>query len=593
MVRGSKEKKAGFDREHLQEVLVICHSGDPGGLSATGNICTALAQAKIQFSVLDIYVNGNWPPLDKFDAVILSTENIQEFSTARALDMIRYVHEGGGLLVAYRGWHPVLADLFGCLPSTAAPDFLSAGSRGLRFCEEIFTGVDGLHVRDEHWKFEHAQLDLSKADLKPGCSILATDDDERPIAWQYDVAQGRVMYWNTAALFCRALRGFAVQSILGVMRCGVSSIAGVGVVQIDDFPPSLSLASSSPAGPELADVSRNDFYQQVWIPGMMKLQEKHGLKYTCYVIMSYHDTDVSGFPEDDAVDKLVDTGGLGERISAIADHFEDVEFGFHGYNHEPMTREGWPDLAVAEKKLKLARSMWEEHVSAAMPVSFVPANNWYHQEHIKLLGKVFPEITTVCSLFSTGDASMGEYREFGAEPWNEALLCIPRETCGYVFRAKEQMMMLSQLAAMGCWTHFVHPDDVFDVPRQDQPDAYVRNAKRRYWLGKNPSGLKGLQGELDDWLTTATRLFPWISFMTTSQATEHFQNRLKTTARITLGSSRVVIESVIPSLYYLRVRDGIDVRPGRCGRITDKKSVFGGTLYTVDCGSGRAEFQLG
>ncbi|MCB1421283.1 MAG: DUF2194 domain-containing protein [Nitratireductor sp.] len=553
----------------------------------------ALAQTKIHFSVLDIAAKGNWPPLEKYDAVVLSTENIHELSTAQALDMVRYVQGGGGLLVAYRGWHPVLADLFGCRPSTAAPDYLPAGGRGLRFCEELFTGAEGLHIRDEHWEFEHAQLDISKVGLEAGCNILATDDDDRPIAWQYDIAKGRVIYWNTVVLFCRGLRGFALQSLLSVMRCGISSIAGVGVMQVDDFPPSLSLAPSDPAGPELADVRRNDFYLQVWLPDMMKLKKKHSLTYTCYVIMNYHDTDVSSFPEDGAVGNLVDTGELGKRMSAIAGRLEDVEIGFHGYNHEPMTREGWPDLVVAEKKLKLARSMWEEHVSAAMPVSFVPANNWYHEEHLKLLGRVFPEITTVCSLFSTGDASLGGYREFGAEPWNEALLCVPRETCGYMFGPRERMMLLSQIAALGCWTHFIHPDDVFDVPRQDQPGAYVRNVERRYWHTDNPAGLKGLLDELDDWLTTVTTLFPWIDFLTTSKAAVRFQRHSQTTVRITLGYSRAVIESAMPGLYYLRVRDGIDVRPGRGGRIADKKSVFGGTLYTVGCRSGRTEFRLG
>lgn len=591
--RRSREKGAGLDREHLQEVLVICHAGDSGGLSTTGNICTTLAQAKIHFSVLDIAAQGNWPSLDKYDAVILSTENIHELSSAQALDMIRHVQTGGGLLVAHRGWHPVLADIFGCRSAAEAPDFAPASGRGLKFCEELFTGVKNLHVRDEHWSFAHDQLDVKKADLEPGCRVLATDDDDRPIAWQYNIEQGRVIYWNTVILYSIALRGFALQSLLAVMRCGVSSIAGVGMVQVDDFPPSISLVSSSIAGPELADVSHNDFYTKVWLPDMMKLKGKHGLKYTFYVVMNYHDKDVSGFPEAAAISSLVETGELGKRVSAIAGGIEDTEIGFHGYNHEPMTREGWPDMAVAESKLKLARSMWKKYVSGVMPASFVPANNQYHEDHIKLLGKVFPEITTVCSMFSTGDAGMGECREFGLEPWNEALLCVPRETFGYVFTTTARMMMLSQVAAMGCWTHFVHPDDVFDVPGKDQPEAYVRNGERRYWRKENPAGLKGLLDELDDWLAAATTLFPWLSFLTTSQAAEHFRDRLQTAARITFSSGRVVIESAMPSLYYLRVRDGIGVRPGRGGRIADKRSVFGGTLYIVNCRSGRTEFRLG
>ncbi|MCC2096877.1 MAG: DUF2194 domain-containing protein [Hyphomicrobiales bacterium] len=581
-------RSSGGNRQ--QVVLIICHADDTAGNEVMDNICGGLAQAKIQFAVLDLKAGGSWPALDGFSAVVLSTEKISELGAAQTSLIVNYVEAGGGLLVAYRCWQPLLSGLFGFGVELDQPRFLSPGGHGLHFKEEVFTGARGLTIGDEHWGFEHCQIDILPNGLHDRCQVLITDGDGCPVAWQCDRMKGRVIYWNTTVLFCRALRGFLLQSLLSVMRAGVSAISGLGVIQIDDFPPSLSTASCEDAGAEFSNISRTEFYAGVWLPDMMELKGRCGLEFTCYTVMNYDDVDVSDLPSDAAPGHLSGTGHLTSRFSRIAHDAGGLEFGFHGYNHVPMTREGWPNLEVAESKLRLARKMWEKLLPHRMPVSYVPANNWYHAEHIRLIGSVFPEITTVCGLSSVGDPEMGEYREFAPEPWNSTILCLPRETFGYFLGPTERMMMLSQLGAMGCWTHFVHSDDVFDVPQPGQSSGYVRNPEKRPWRGEDSRGRKGMLAELHDWISTVQSLFPWLEFLTTSVAADRFRRHLQAPAQVWVSDGEVVIEGKSGGLYYVRVRDETELCMRGPGKIVDQRRVFGGTLYVVDCPAGRARF---
>jgi len=110
---------------------------------------------------------------------------------------------------------------------------------------------------------------------------------------------------------------------------------------------------------------------------------------------------------------------LRRRLDRAAASGPDDEYGLHGYNHVPLTGEYWPDLQTLRIKLQLARDLWDDTMPAPRPTSWVPANNWYDADCLPVVAEVFPEITTVCSLYSSGKYRRGGYREFGPEPWQE------------------------------------------------------------------------------------------------------------------------------------------------------------------------------
>lgn len=588
--RGRAEKGGAPESARYQEVLIVCHSGDLHGLSVMENICTGLEFAKIRFCVLDLQRQKTWPSLERFSSVVLCTEMIWELDSAKAARLENHVRTGGGLLVAYRCWHEQLSELFGAGVNGPEPDMHLTS--GLHFEKEVFPGIAGLTIDDHDWLFEHSRFDIEPRDLSPEVTTLASDLAGRPILWTRTFGEGRLGYWNTGVLFCRALRGFIIQTILGTMRLGVGAIAGFGMFHVDDFPTSLSDARLEPVTREFPDLDWNGFFFGVWHEDMMALRDRHGLRYTWYTVMNYHDVDTA-----DGADPLASAAVSGQEI--LAARFEHVrrieagdEYGFHGYNHEPMTAESWPSLATVRTKLEAARRLWETTVPAPMPTSWVPANNWYHAEHVRILKEVFPELSAICGLFSSGEPEFGEYREFGPEPWEPSLLCLPRETYGYVLKPELQMMMLSQIAGMGIWTHFVHPDDVYDIPTSPSGTGYNRNPDELMWRARGNADAPGLLAQLDGWLGRVTSAFPWLEFLTSSQAESRYRNHLSSTLSILATDDRVQIRTSTGGLFYVRTGKDIALSSADGGEVLGRTLVADGVLHVVKCAEGGASFDL-
>lgn len=571
-----------------QELLVVCHSDDPQGLEIMENICAGLDFARVRFSVLDMKRRMAWPDPAAFASIVVCTERLRELDADKAAALERYVTAGGGMLVACRAWSPDLSALFGFATNHEEPT--TRPTSGLVFGREMLPGAAGLAITDADWLFEHDRFDVAERELSDDCRIFASDGDGRPVGWSRRHGRGTVTCWNTGILFCRVLRGFALQSVLGTMQVGVAAIAGFAMFHVDDFPPALSEARPDPLPDEFPGLDLSGFVFDVWHADMMALKARHGLRYTWYAVMDYGDIDTRA-----ALAAPAARSGrtiLEERFRRIAGQAGDDEFGFHGYNHEPLVAASWPDPATLRAKLGRARELWHQCVPAPMPTSWVPANNWYEPGHLGVMGEVFPEISTVCSLFSCGDPEMGEYREFGPEPWNGALTCLPRETYGYVLDPKNRMAMLSQVAGMGVWTHFVHPDDVFDRPASPGDARLHRNPESRMWRGSGPGGSPGLHSCLDRWLSEFRALFPWIEFLTTAQAAARCRARAGNRVDVAFGDDCVEIRCASESLFHVRTRADTRLVAAAGGAVLDRRELDDGVLHVVRCPAGRTTFRL-
>ncbi|MCC0015211.1 MAG: DUF2194 domain-containing protein [Rhodobiaceae bacterium] len=572
-------------RTHLQQVLIISHSADASGMDVMDNLCTALEFGKIGFAVIDIARSVPLPALDAFDSIVICTERIWELGDEKSASLEKHVRDGCGMLAAYRCWSEELSAVFGMGSADLAPAMHT--TTGLSFDTELFPGTAGLKVGNARWEFDHSRYDVSAEQLQPDCQILARDSGKRPVAWSRRHGEGRVVYWNTEVLFCRALRGFLLQSVLGTMAVGVSAAAGFAMFHVDDFPVSLSDERREPVASEFPDLDWNGFFFGVWHADMMALREKHGLKYTWYTIINY--SDVDNRADADPASFAITSGPeiLARRFQAVETVASDDEYGFHGYNHEPLVEGVWPDLATLERKLTMARQLWQGIVPAPLPTSWVPANNWYHPDHVRLIRKVFPEIREVCGIFSTGEAGMGEYREFGPEPWDHSLTCLPRETYGYALTPEVRMMMLSQIAAMGMWTHFVHPDDIYDIPSGSDDNSYRRNAHGQLWRATNAQGTPGLLPQLEAWITQVRSLFPWLDFVTTSEAAARYRAHLEASVNVLVSPMGVEVHCDAGGLFQVRSDAGTKIAADNGAKVIDQRATANGTLNLVRCRPGK------
>ncbi|MFN0263236.1 DUF2194 domain-containing protein [Tepidamorphus sp. 3E244] len=574
----------------LQQVLVLCHGDDDDASPVVDNLCMGLQASKFAFAVLDLALTGGWPSLSGFQTLVIATERIWEVDFERLERLREHVFGGGGLVVAYRCWCEPLADVLGIPGSGRGPG--THMTEGLSFDAEIFPGLGGLELTQRDWQVDHSRLEVDAEQLPEGATILASDGWRRPIAWQHGFGDGRVIVWNTNVMFSRVLRGMLVQSVLSASPSSVCAISGIGMVHVDDFPTSLSDAVLQPVCRETPGQSWNEFFFDAWHTDMMALKRRYRLRYTWYVVMNYHDD--ANRPEHAEKADLSASGRevLEDRFSRVRHNEPDDEYGFHGYNHVPLTADGWPDLPTLRYKLGLARDLWDSSVPAPLPSSWVPANNWYEAERVRVLASAFPEITDICGLNLIGDPDLGEYREFGPEPWEPSLNCLPRNTFGYVLEPRLRLMMLSQLAATGSWTHFVHPDDIYDIPNEGGSSGYYRNADERLWKTTNAAGLPGLFTELENWLGEVEQGFPWLEYMTTSEAAARMDEFNARTVNVLHADGSVEIHADAPGLYYLRIPAHQTVELGQGAEVVDRRDVIDGHLLVVRCDAGRTNIRV-
>lgn len=579
-------RKAGREKPApgaILQILIVCDGSDSAGMSVADNLLPVLEFAKLRYSLLDLDLRSAWPPLDGFASVVVATDCLDSLNADRALSLRNYVLAGGGLLVACRSWHVELADLFGIARSTKPATALW---EGLEFVAEFYPGISGLKMGNADWQFSHDAYALCQSDLAADCAVLATSSGGNPLAWHHRFGDGKTVFWNTNELSGRSQRGFLLQTLLMTMKFGISAVGGFAMFQIDDYPPALSDVKKEPVNSEYGGIDCTSFFFDIWYEDMMALRQRHNLKYSWYVVMDYDDLD-TGEILDENSDEFRERARIRAlRFTHLERQAEGDEYGFHGYNHVPLTSDLWPDPAILEGKLKLARRLWEEGVPAPLPASWVPTNNWYHPRELAILSRTFPEIEAVCSTYSNGQFGMGEFRDFGREPWESSLLCLPRETYGYVLDAEMRMLMLSQIASLGMWTHFIHPDDVYDMPSSADAQQYLRNPQRRNWKKANAAGLAGMFEMLDRWLGRVRAHFPWIEFLTAREATARYRDHMANEVKTTLHGDGVEIESERDCMFCVRVDEQTGLEFDGDAVVLDAKQVREGRLFFVKLPAG-------
>lgn len=584
--RAEESRGARQELSQEQSVVLLCHGSDASGLNVMRNAIAALQTSRISFAVINLAFNHPWPALDRFSAMVICTDRLSVM-TDKAETLTRWIDAGGGILFAIRAWRKEFSALLGL--ALADPPRIEVSS-GLRFIQEVMPGAKGLVIEPEAWRFHHQRLAITASDLDPGCQVLVQDLTENPVAWRYERGAGRVVVWNTHLLQARGLRGVLLQGILDVMGTAVASILGLATVHIDDFPPPPSAAPARLLEDEFPGKDMDAFFYGPWLQDMLALREKYNLRYSWYAVMDY--ADESGKPPDPAQIPAA-RAELMDRFTRAGPLPEEDELGFHGYNHRQATHHQTPDLDLYRTQIELARDMWIRHVPAPLPKSWVPAGNQFHEPHIRIVSEVFPEITSVASLHSFGDPELGCYREFGTEPLCPEMVNLPRNNFGYFLGQKQKFLLLTQIAGFGLWSHFLHPDDVFDIPTGAESAEDLRNPGAVLWNKKDAAGRPGLFQEFEAFVDYVCHTFPWLRFVTTSEAVRFQTEQSKARARISLGPDMIDIECPVGGKYFVHTRAGFALRNSAGnGHVICEHPVCGGLLSVVDCQPGHSSFQI-
>lgn len=530
-----------------ENVLVVYDSSIEGEREMVDNFKIALDYSKIPYYPIDISsdINLEGINLKEYRLLLFATETMRKFEVSTCDRIKDWVTNGGDIVVGVRGFNENLKEIFGI---TNNPSFIS--TNGLIFQEELFPGTKGLELKEISWI---SSLDVR---LNGGVKVIARSLDNLPLIWENVYGRGNVVYWNSRLLGFKYFRGFLIQSILKAKDIGISFLANCGIIYIDDC----SLPMYNTKKPPIDDQTDTEFYLGDWFSGVIELGQRYGIRYTLANVFNYNEKTSPPFPMDDGweIGKIVIDGKEKRASPYLAHRFMEYghEMGLHGYNHQSLVLEplnsiskGWGEKENIVKALQKVKEQWQKDNLGEFPSTYVPPVNVYSKEGIDALQKVFPEIKVIGGSF-WGDFEKGQGREFGREPWNKDLYCIPRATAGYIMKDSGKLTTLSFIGNFGVLSHFIHPDDIYCQYRRYPSDNWRKNEN-------------GLYYHFDRYLHFVSTNYPWLRWITAKNAYEV----LVTYERIVVEAceiegDRITIQfSEHPIYFIVRMNDGRTIDP--------------------------------
>ncbi|HMI08070.1 MAG TPA: DUF2194 domain-containing protein, partial [Flavobacterium sp.] len=337
-----------------------------------------------------------------------------------------------------------------------------------------------------------------------------------PAVVENPIGKGKVLLYNNSTYITKQDRGFLFAGVLKGLEGIPYPIANVSTMFLDDFPSPLYNIKAEPVESEL-NLNMSDFVTKVWWPDMIKVAEEYNLKYSTMIAFDYKNKVVPPFVFDQWNSTKIKTK---DKVEPMSDWLmRDVkrrghELSFHGYNHVELTKKDWPNQEFIQLALKSVKKKWDAGNFGPMPKTYVPPSNLIDSRGVVELKKGMPSIQYMCSLYM-GETKDGGNREFDYDPYNKELFDYPRISSGFYMTNEEKYILHSEYLITGVWNHFVHPDDIFQIPataNASAGDFDLRN-KLAYGWYKTKGADKAMLPEFRKYLKEMTVTFPQLRFV--------------------------------------------------------------------------------
>lgn len=492
---------------------VATNGSDPFNVTIAEQIEQVLRYMKKPFVSVDI--SKAELDVEPCESVIVSSSYWGQLGDLDRLD--RYVSDGGYVMFAVT---PDVDDAFYRLYRKTG--ILNAGTygtlSGIRLTSNVLIGNRDLAIEDDFITNSSLFVEL---DAKS--RVLATSYTGTPLLWEYEYGDGKFMMFNGTMLQEKSSRGLIAGAIGLLVPDFIYPVFNAKLMYIDDFPAPIAKGVNEEIYREYnRDIP--SFFAEVWWPDMLKAASRHDIKYTAVLIESYNDN--VDLPFADPVD--ADLKGLisyGREVLKSGG-----EIGLHGYNHQSLQRDPTVADAYGYKKWSDTESMAESVREAlrffrkALPNyamnSYVPPSNVLSAEGREALKAGWPELAIISSLYGDDATGFSYVQEF--EVAEDGILELPRVTSGYVDRAFDSWLEANVATTHGFFSHFIHPDDLFDPERNE---------------GKNWSELyEGFSGKL----ARVESTFPWMTPSASTEAGVRVSNTLAAQVELQRDGDKVV-----------------------------------------------------
>lgn len=348
--------------------------------------------------------------------------------------------------------------------------------------------------------------------------VLATaaNDPNYPLIIENKIGKGRVLYYNSTYYFIKDDRGLLLSGLLRGLEGVPYPIVSTGVIFLDDFPAPLYDIKQEPVASEM-NLTIADYVYDIWWPDLKKISKKYNIDYTAMTTFDYN-VNIKPpflFREWDSKKIKINDKEMGLSNWLVNDVMKQGhELAFHGYNHVSLTVPEWKNPDFMVMALKTAEKKWEVNDFGDLPVTYVPPSNVIDRVGVRQLKKGMPSVKFMCSIL-TGDKTDGGGREFDFDPYEPELFDFPRASSGFYIDQDLKFLVYSLYMYTGIWTHFLHPDDIYQIPDKNHKGKFqydLRNYDNLGWY-KTSGSSRAMLPEFDKLLTTLKKDFPQMRFM--------------------------------------------------------------------------------
>ena len=451
--------------------LLICDSSEDYTYQAIGNITFVLDQMSVGYTLMDLAKNQTLPDLKQYKTIVIASAEFTPLDLS--FDAIfDWVKAGGGLLFAQTPAEHWLYLFHSKDIGLASQEFSLVPQVIATMDTDFMAGGRGMNIQ---WSEDNSTEYRTGGNFKldKSCIVHMTSTGPQgptPLLWEKRLDNGKVVVNNNDAFNEIISRGLVAAAYSLTEPAVAYPVINASLYFIDDFPSPIPEGYNQYIQKDYG-VNTEYFYVYIWFPDMLRIAQKHKIKYTSVFIESYNDIVTPPFPPM--------TPEIVERMKYFGTLYmnEGYEMGFHGYNHQPLVfpdfdykgllpYHKWPDEADALDALGDAVHLENDMFPNMVMKTYVPPSNVLSHEGRAMLKKKFPQLTVISGLLLDDDYNLND--NFGVA--DDGFINIPRIVAGYApFDDSDSVLanwfFLSELNLHFVNSQFIHPDDALDPER--------------------------------------------------------------------------------------------------------------------------------
>lgn len=423
-------------------------------------------------------------------------------------NLLTFVANGGSLIITTLPTNTRLFYLIG-LHKKRSKHTYNITAKGVFFDNNFTPNLNKTSILKE---IAHYGYNKSSFNNHVRTILSASNEKNYPVLVENKIGLGKVILFNTTLEISKIERGLLFPNLLSTIEGIPYPVANVNTIFLDDFPSPVFPFVKEPIRSEY-NISSEKFVKDIWWPNMLDLARKHNIQYTTTAIFDYDENAEPPFSYKQwnaAQQNFTPIPHLITKDVLKKNH----ELGFHGYNHVSFLKNNWEEENI-RIALKTVKNMWQLNNYGDLPTSYIPPTNRVDRLGILTLNEELPSIKYLCSLYS-GNFIEGGNREFNPEPYTYKMFDFPRNTSGFYMNNFKKYLKESMFLFTGIWSHFVHPDDIYQIPDKSnlkfKGEFNYRNAQSLNWKKTNANNLPGMYHTFEKIIQKHKNNYPFTSF---------------------------------------------------------------------------------